>query len=213
MPDGRWDHGAITPSLSLSAWLCFGRSPRVCVIGTKPAAGIVRWENTCPQMPSESQDLVQGSEWRERRTKKGGETGIQIMTSQLFQCQRNSRPEFKVFAGGLKRPWLAEAWWCLECEASELWGPVAAAKAGGDRARLAPGTVLGPCQHSGRRGGCVPGAVSRDRMVCVDGQWWWHLHTWPCPVGITTFCSCHLSECYPFCGVVREANLSGKMTV
>lgn len=38
-----------------------------------------------------------------------------------------------------------------------------------------------------------PGAVSRGRMVCVDEQWW-HLRTWPCPDGITTFCPCHLFE-------------------
>lgn len=80
------------------------------MIGTKLAAGIVRWENTCPQMPSESQDLVQGGKWRERRTQKEGETGIQMMKSRLFQCQCNSLPEFKVFAEGLKCLWLAEAW-------------------------------------------------------------------------------------------------------
>lgn len=40
------------------------------MIGTKLAAGIVRQENIWPQMPSELQDFVQGSECGERRTIK-----------------------------------------------------------------------------------------------------------------------------------------------
>lgn len=151
-------------------------------------------------MRSESQDFVQGGECEQRRTKKGGETGIQMMVSRLFRCQLKSPSEFKASAGGLKCWQLAESWWCLRCKASEPGAPVAAAEAAGAKPLPGPregaGSMLVWQERWLRLSDgeeAAPRPISRGRMVCVDERWC-HLQTWLCPGGITTFCPCHLSE-------------------
>lgn len=105
------------------------------MLSTELAAGILHRENTWLQMLSESQDFVQGTECRERRTKTGGETGIQMMAHRFFRCQLKYPLNLKHF-GVLEWCWLADG---ASDEKPLSWGDPAEAAG----AEPTPGPVEG----------------------------------------------------------------------